>query len=770
MVNPSKVRRRTSDTPDAGLRHPGPIGALRIILPVVLTVALFMVSIFLVALPAVESSMMARKREMVRELTEVAWSAMATFEAEARSGALSQREAQAEAIAHVRELRYGPERKDYFWINDRQPRMLMHPYRPDLEGRDLTAEADVNGKRFFYEATRIAERQGSGFIDYMWQWKDDPSRIVPKTSYVKAFEPWGWVIGTGLYVEDVRDEIAAITRRLVWISLGVLGVVGVLSVYIVWGRLRSEKERRGAEQALVEGERKYRTLFEASADAVILFDGMVVVDCNQAALRVFGYDGDDELLHRHLVDLSPPTQPGGEDSANLVERHIAKATQGGSHQFEWVYIRSDGIPFPAEVSLAVTDLGDRKVLQSVVRDITERKQVEKERAALQDQLHQAQKMEAVGHLAAGVAHDFNNLLTAILAHVELAKGMLGNGPGPSESLGVIEQAANHATRLTKSLLTFSRRLPPERKPVDLSCLIAESGRFLRQMLPATIDLVVEDAWETPLWAHADGSQLQQIILNLAINARDAMPDGGTLRISIQPDQDSSDDRPDAVAEEAPTRARLVVSDTGTGMSPEVRSRAFDPFYTTKERGRGTGLGLSMVHGIVSDHGGRIELDSHVGEGSTFTIVLPCIRHPSLSEGAVAPQALPHGQGELILLAEDDRFVRETTAMMLRSLGYRVVQVKDGPTLLESFRQFRKAVGLAIIDVDLPGRDGRACLREIRACESEIPAIVITGRVDVDLPDDLAGSAILLRKPMRMVELASRVSEVLHHAMSQEIAV
>ena len=221
---------------------------MRIILPVSLTVILFGMTIFLLLLPLIREKLMDGKREMISELTESSWSILAAHARQEKAGLLTRDQAQAAAIESLRRLRYGPELKDYFWINDMHPRIVMHPYRPDLEGKDISGYADPNGKRLFVEFVRVVKADGAGYVDYEWQWKDDPDRIVPKISYVKGFEPWGWIVGTGIYVEDVRAEIAAITRKLTMICLGILAVIVALSVYIVRRGVIVQRHRRQAEE------------------------------------------------------------------------------------------------------------------------------------------------------------------------------------------------------------------------------------------------------------------------------------------------------------------------------------------------------------------------------------------------------------------------------------------------------------------------------------------------------------------------------------------
>jgi signal transduction histidine kinase len=220
----------------------------RIILPVSLTVILFGSTIFLLLIPMIEQKLLDGKREMIRELTESTWSVLAAYADKEKQGLLSREKAQVLAIDNIRHLRYGPELKDYFWINDMHPHIVMHPYRPDLEGQDISDYTDPNGKRLFVEFVKVVRDHGAGYVDYEWQWKDNPQRIVPKISFVKGFLYWGWIVGTGIYVEDIRAEIAAIIRKLTWVCLGILLLIIILSAYVVRSSMKVEHEKRQAQE------------------------------------------------------------------------------------------------------------------------------------------------------------------------------------------------------------------------------------------------------------------------------------------------------------------------------------------------------------------------------------------------------------------------------------------------------------------------------------------------------------------------------------------
>jgi signal transduction histidine kinase len=380
-----------------------------------------------------------------------------------------------------------------------------------------------------------------------------------------------------------------------------------------------------------------------------------------------------------------------------------------------------------------------------------------ERMRLEEQLLQAQKMEAVGQLASGIAHDFNNLLTAIRGFVFLAKRNLPDAHPSRNALNKLEEAVDQAGGVTRSLLTFGHRAETEKQPVNLRMLVGDVRKLLEGMLPASIDLET-DAHED-LWVDADRTQLVQALLNLAINARDAMPEGGKLAIRL-------DAIPGATSESAETAdanslARIRVVDNGAGMTAEVAEKAFDPFFTTRPRGQGTGLGLAVVHGVIANHDGRVRVDSSPGQGTTITILLPTVIPPSaVPADATADGPVPVTRRASILVAEDHAYVRELIATALREAGHEIIEVGTGPALLETVRAAREKLDLSIIDVDLPGRNGIDCLNELRQEGIGLPAIVITGMATPDLEDRIQAEALLLRKPFSMNDLVRIVGQML----------
>jgi len=280
---------------------------LRTILPALLAIGLFSGVVFFSFLPTLDRAVMDQKRLMIRELTESSWNILARFEAEEKAGRMTRTAAQAAAVEQVRSLHYGQEGKDYFWINDMQPRMIVHPHRPDLEGEDLSGFADPHGKLIFVEMARVVRAEGAGYVTYMWQWKDDPDRIVPKLSFVKGFAPWGWIIGTGVYTEDVDAEVAAMTSRLQAAALLILAVVTLLMVILLRTSFQAESGRLRASAALKGSEEKYRSLVEAAGESIFMSIGGEKLFANASMLRLVGYE-QKEFAELEVADLVRPTE------------------------------------------------------------------------------------------------------------------------------------------------------------------------------------------------------------------------------------------------------------------------------------------------------------------------------------------------------------------------------------------------------------------------------------------------------------------------------
>jgi len=485
-------------------------------------------------------------------------------------------------------------------------------------------------------------------------------------------------------------------------------------------------------------------LVEQTPLAVIIWDTQArVLEWNPAAEKMFGYSVREAVgLHMDLILPEPLRGYVGEVWADLLagrggtrstNENLTKA--GKSILCEWYNARLIGAT------------GEVIGVASLCQDVTESKRLEEE-------LRRFQKMEAIGQLASGVAHDFGNLLTAIFGFTSLARRTLSPNHPAVRSLDRVDDAAKQASGVTKALLTFSRGGTSEKRVIRLGVVVDDAVRLLRRTLPANIEIRAGLDGRRPVFVKGDATQLQQVVLNLAINARDAMRSGGKLSIMV----DSAPPTP-GQGGDGQGDARLTVTDTGAGMTPEVMARIFEPFYTTKAPGEGTGLGLAIIHGIVKDHGGAIHVRSEIGKGSTFTVVLPAAEPESTPDPARRAPAIRTGKGELILLADSHPYIRELIASMLVSLEYQVIQCIDGDSLIERFGQNREQTRLVILDAEISGSSGRKCLAQIRAAGGEMKAILLAGQMTSD-PAGEDPRTTVLPKPFQMNELAAAVAAAL----------
>ena len=349
---------------------------LGIFLPSTISVVLFGATVFWLVLPQTESAIMAQKKTMISELTLSVCSMLATYSQQEEIGALTRRQAQQRALARLGQMRYGPDNKDYFWVTDLKPRMLMHPYRPELDGQDLTQYVDSHGKRFFWEYTRMVEKSGQGFVSYMWQWKDDASQEVPKTSHVRLFKPWGWVVGTGMYTDDVAREMAIMTRNLTLAGAMVMALVSLLAGFITMRNIKVDRERQRAQESLIESEQRFRGISDNALDGIVMIDPEGQISFwNQAAEKIFGYAASEVMgadLHRILA---PPAYHQDYLDAFAKFQEIGQGYAIGKI-LELTALRKNGEEFPIELSVAALHLRGRRHAVGVIRDITQRKQAE----------------------------------------------------------------------------------------------------------------------------------------------------------------------------------------------------------------------------------------------------------------------------------------------------------------------------------------------------------------------------------------------------------
>jgi PAS domain S-box-containing protein len=500
--------------------------------------------------------------------------------------------------------------------------------------------------------------------------------------------------------------------------------------------------------ALKDSERKYRTLFEESKDVLYIGepDGKLL-DINLAGVGLFGYDSKDEMLDISIErDLF----------VNFQERQFcmrALEEQGFIKDYEVVMKKKSG----AHVTVLMTATIDRDetgkpaAYRGIMKDVTEWKRLER-------QLFQAQKMEAVGQLAGGIAHDFNNILTAIIGYGNLLKAQMPDSPLMTY-LNHILDSADKAAKLIQDLLAFSRRQMISPRLINLNEIVREIEIILSRLIGDDIELFVQYA--DSMTVIADGTQIEQVLMNLATNARDAMPKGGSLFINTE--LAYIDDRfiKTYGYGRAGEYALITFSDTGSGMDEKTKEKIFEPFFTTKEVGKGTGLGLAMVYGIVKQHNGYVNVYSEPGNGTTFRIYLPLMRKETGGEKEPEPLTLTGGK-ETILLAEDDFPVRKFIRVLLEGVGYTVIEAGDGGEALKAFVEHKDLIKMLILDIMMPKKNGKEVFENIRELNPKVKALFISGYTSdiVHQKKIVEDGFDVISKPVSSVKLLTKVREIL----------
>ena len=747
---------------------------IRMIAPSIVSILLFVVVIFQIIIPSLEERMIARKKEMIRELVMSAWGILSEFHRLEQETRLTREEAQAQAVSLIRSLRYGPEMKDYFWINDRQPTIVMHPYRLDLEGKNVSELVDPNGKYIFLEFLKVVRENGEGYVDYMWQWKDDPNLVVPKLSFVKGFDPWGWIIGTGIYIEDVHAEIASVDRTLKMISLGILALISLLSFYVMGQGMVVEKKRRRAEKELAQHrdhlevvvkERTAKlndtleylqTIINNMADGLMVVDGEGKITLNNPNLAVMFGLPETDLTGKDCLSLFPEDVNELVATSREADRDIlSNVVELAEHRFG----KSSATTIRGKDSQALTHT------VVLVRDITHEKEV--------DQM----KTDFIST----VSHELRTPLTSVLGFTKIIKKKMDELVFPSLDLRdkKMERTVRQVSDNINIIISEGERLTKLINDV-LDIAKMEAGKIEWNMQPlAATDLIGQAASataalfeyrESPLQISTeenlpqilgDKDRLIQVVINLISNAVKFTPQGFIACKAVK------------------NRDEIVISilDSGTGIAREDQSKVFEKFKqvgdTLTDKPKGTGLGLPISKQIVEHHGGRIWVESEIGKGSVFSFSLPIpeTRETALPVETAKPStrllreekpidlALVEKSQGTILIVDDDPNIRELLKQVIQAKGYSTREAQDGMEALSLLKEIKP--DLMVLDIMMPRIDGfdLAAILKNTPDLKDMPIIILSILEDKERGLQL-GIDRYLTKPFDAEHLMQEIEEAL----------
>ncbi len=600
---------------------------------------------------------------------------------------------------------------------------------------------DILGKDHIYAAALFYGKPRQHLIDLLYI---DNAEIASKYDFVMKK-------GDSFYAEVFTPALYNGKGAYVWAIAAPFydmngNIIGAIE------SIRDITDRKQAEEKLQKSEKQLKTLFDISHAGILKINTQKEITfANKRSAQMLGCS-QEKLIGKNYLDCIHPSQ---KDQAGAIAAALINGSID-SIDTERMFIRDDGSAFWGYVSAQRLEEQDGNAsIVSIISDITERKNLEEE-------LFQAQKMEAVGQLAGGIAHDFNNILNAIIGFGSLLKMKMKDDDPLQQHVKQILESSDRAAELTHNLLAFSRKEIMNLKPVELNEIISHVENFFRSILAENIELTIKKSKNT-LNILADRSRLEQIIINLATNSRDAMPDGGQLFIStgsIYIDRNHIEAHGHG---EAGHYAVLSVTDTGTGMSTEIQAKIFDPFFTTKEVNKGTGLGLPMVYGIVKQHKGFINIDSETGKGTCVKIYLPLIQFDKTEK----PVPLSHGSlslhgAETVLLAEDDDYLRNFSEVVLAEFGYNVISVKNGEEAVKKFVENRDKIDICVFDVIMPKKNGTDAFKEIQHIRSDTKILFISGYTSDFISRDKFPEKefTILPKPFKPEALLTKIRETL----------
>lgn len=711
-------------------------------------------------------------------------------------------EAKAYVLNNIRELRY--DKAEYFFILDTNGNMVMHPLKPELEGINMLDVTDSNGDKIFEKLVYNSQRDGEAFEYNVWQSKYSSVTWESQITYAKYFWPWNLIVCSSLYTQDITEAMNELKAKILVYSIitailmtSILGTIIFLSVStplkkLLTGinaidsgdlsyRVKSDnKDEIGfitdefnkmtdtleeSRKNLTLSEQKFKDLTDMLPDIVFEGDNKYKITyLNRAGIELTGYGINDISNGLYIENLLSDNEAA--HFKKMLEAQISNKSSKNiffSHKIK----NKNGSSFNGETKVSfIIDNNQILSFRASTRDVTEKLKMEQT-------LLQSQKMETIGILTSGIAHDFNNILAGIVSTVSIAEYELANNEYNRDRfiqyIDIMKEAGERASDMIQQLLSISRKYEVTFKPIDIADTIRQVFKICKSSFDKRI-ILQKDIPDEPITVYADRTQIEQVILNLMINASHAMtlmrPNeleyGGTLTLSV--DKTSSDTifcnkHPEA---ELIDYWKISVNDTGIGMDPATISKIFIPFFTTKKKGQGTGLGLSMVYNIIHEHKGFIDVYSEPGIGSTFNIYIPQYNGQTGTSLLATDPVIYHGSG-VILVADDEEYILLLAKSILEKSGYTVITAEDGEDAVKKFIKYKDEITAILLDLVMPKKSGEQVYNEIKALKPEIKVLMTSGfkldeRVSAAVRSGING---FIQKPYTLEKLSKAIHEIIH---------
>ena len=690
----------------------------------------------------------------------------------------------------------------YIFVFTGHKKLLYHPVYMEEEVVNLINPATGNN---IFDDLIGAAHTDDGIIEYVW---DKPLHngdfCFKKTAYVNHFEPLDWYIGSSFYNSEIEAPARQLRQKALFFSVTFLVVAVVLALYVAHGITRPLEQvvsmfaagaqgdysvrlpvKRSHELALLAkcfndfmaeidrghqqlsaSENRFRILFEKSLDARMIIEDNRFTECNEAGVKMLHGKSVADVIGKHPSEFSPEFQPDGRRSDEKATEILASIDENGYVRFPWQHMRVDGEEFPGEIELTLIPYQNKLIVHVLWRDLSQQKKMEQE-------LAQAQKMETVGNLAGGLAHDFNNILTGIVGTVSLLQLEQEHGTLDDELLReyleTMEQAGSRAAAMVQQLLALSRKQETLLLPTDLNLALTHVCRIAQNSFDKSVQLDCH-LWPSSAQILADSGQIEQVLLNCCVNGAHAMTTmcsasdrwGGTLQVSICKISDIDSLQQLRVDVELIPYWCVSIRDYGVGMDEETLEKVFTPFFTTKKKDEGSGLGLSMVYNIIKRHGGFVDIDSSPGKGTTVKIFLPENTDVCASNETDASEGIALSSEEgLILIVDDESMMRDVGSRILHKFGYEVLLAESGVMGVSIYQEHMQEISLVLLDMAMPGMSGRETYLELKRIDPDVKVLLVSGYSQDSRVQEVLNLGVcgFIQKPYLLNTLITEVNRV-----------